>query len=152
MNILKVLTPNRKIGNLGENEAARLLRRKGYKILKRNYTALGAEIDIIAGRKDVTVFVEVKTRNVKYLGYKEARPASSVTPEKQRKIIKAASYYNSHNRPDTRLRFDVIEVYTEEGEREPKIKEIKHLEGAFDLNSAFDTKYQYIRKKEGSNL
>lgn len=152
MNILKILTPKREIGNLGEKEAAKLLRRKGYRILKQNYTALGAEIDIIARKKDLTLFVEVKTRNVKFLGYKEARPASSVTPEKQRKIIKAASYYNSHNPSDTRLRFDVIEVYTEDGQSGPKIKEIKHLEGAFDKNSAFDAKYQFKRKKEGSNL
>ena len=152
MNILKVLTPNRKIGNLGEKQAVRLLRRSGYKILKKNYTALGAEIDIIARKKNVTAFVEVKTRNVKYLGYKEGRLASSVTPEKQRKIIKAARYYNSHNPSDTRLRFDIIEVYTEDGRLGPKIKETKHLEGAFDINSAFDAKYYYKRKKEGSNL
>ena len=152
MNILKILTPQREIGNFGEKAAARLLRRKGYKILERNYTACGAEIDIIARRKNVTAFVEVKTRNTKHLGQEIARPASSVTPEKQRKIIKVASYYNSHNRPDTRLRFDVIEVYTEGENIRPKINEIKHIEGAFDLNSAFDQKYQYIRKKEGSNL
>ena len=152
MNILKIPTPKRLIGNLGEREAAKLLRRKGYKILKQNYTACGAEIDIIARGKGITLFVEVKTRNIKNLGGKEARPASSVTSEKQRKIIKAASYYNSHNPSDTRLRFDVVEVYIEDTERGPKIKEAKHLEGAFDLNSAFDRKYQYIRQKEGSNL
>lgn len=152
MNVLKILTPNRIIGNLGEKEAARLLRRKGYRILKQNYIAKGAEIDVIARKKDITVFVEVKTRNVKNLGVKEARPASSVTPEKQRKIIKAAGYYNNRNPSDTRLRFDVIEVYTEDSEHGPKVKEVKHLEGAFDLNSAYDAKYQFIRKKEGSNL
>ena len=152
MKILEILTPKRIIGNLGEREAARLLRRKGYKILKRNYTALGAEIDIIARKDNLTAFVEVKTRNVKYLGYKEARPASSVTPEKQRKIIKAASYYQTHNPSDTRLRLDVIEVYTEGVGRHVKVKEIKHLEGAFDKNSAYDAKYYYKQKKEESFL
>ncbi len=152
MRILEILTPKRRIGNLGEAAAARLLRKKGYRILKKNYTALGAEIDIIARKKDVTAFIEVKTRNVKYLGYKEARPASSVNPEKQRKIIKAASYFASHNPSDTRLRLDVIEVYTEDISGRIKIKEIKHIEGAFDKNSAFDGKYYYKRKKEGSNL
>ena len=152
MKILEVLTPKRIIGNLGERAAARLLRRKGYRILDRNYTALGLEIDIIARKKNVTAFVEVKTRNVKYLGYKEARPASSVTPEKQRKIIKAASYYLSHHPQDTRIRLDVIEVYTENIGRRVKVKEIKHLEGAFDKNTAFNQQYTYKRRKEGSNL
>lgn len=152
MKILKILTPRRLIGNLGERAAAKHLRKKGYKILKRNYTALDAEIDIIATKDDVTAFIEVKTRNIKHLGYKEARPASSVTPEKQRKIIKAASYFISHNRPETRLRLDVIEVYTEDDGKIGRVKEIKHIEGAFDKNTAFDSKYYYKRKKEGSVL
>ena len=152
MNILKVLTPKRIIGNFGEREAAKFLCRKGYKIIEKNYTANGAEIDIIAKRENVTAFVEVKTRNVKNLGQIESRPASSVNPEKQRKIIKVANYYRTHKRPDTRFRFDVIEVYIEDGIFNKKVKEIKHLERAFDLNSAFDQKYYYIRKKEGSNL
>ena len=152
MNILKVLTPNRIIGNFGEDQAAKFLKKKGYRILERNYTANGNEIDIIAQNKELTIFVEVKTRNVKYLGYKEARPSSSVTSEKQRKIIKTASYYVAHHPADTRLRFDVIEVYLEDGVLQPKVKEIKHLEGCFDKNTAFDAKYHFLRKKEGSNL
>ena len=55
MRILDILTPKRRIGNFGEREAVRLLRKKGYKILKRNYTALGAEIDIIAQKNRVSV-------------------------------------------------------------------------------------------------
>lgn len=152
LRILDVLTPRRLIGNLGEREAVRFLRKNKYKILEKNYSALGAEIDIIARKDNVTAFIEVKTRNVKSLGYKEARPGSSVTPEKQRKIIKAASYYVSHNRPGTRLRLDVIEVYTEGEGKRVRVKEIKHLEDAFDKGSAFDTGYYYKQKKEGSVL
>ena len=152
MNILKILTPKRIVGNFGEKAAARMLRRKGYRILKQNYIAKNAEIDIIARRKDLTVFVEVKTRNIDSIGTIESRPASSVTPEKQRKIIKAAGYYNSHNPSDTRLRFDVVEVYIETVNGKSKVKDIVHIEGAFDLNSAYDKNYHYIRSKEGSNL
>ena len=151
MRILDILTPKRLIGNFGEREAVRFLRKRGYKILERNYIALDSEIDIIAKKDNVTAFIEVKTRNIKHLGYKEARPGSSVNPEKQRKIIKAASYYVSHYPGDTRLRLDVIEVYLEDSPI-PKVKEIKHIEGAFDKNSAFDRKYAYKRQKEGSNL
>lgn len=152
MRILEILTPKRIIGNLGERAAVKYLRKNGYKILKRNYTALGYEIDIIARRENITAFVEVKARDIKHLGHKEARPGSSVTPEKQRKIIKAASYYSSHHPSDTRLRLDVIEVYLEECGRGKRVKEIKHIEGAFNKNTAFDAKYAYQRKKEGSNL
>ena len=151
MKILDILTPKKRIGNFGEREAVKLLSKSGYRILEKNYTALGAEIDVIARKENVTAFIEVKTRSVKHLGYKEARPASSVTPEKQRKIIKAAKYYISHHQSDTRLRLDVIEVYLEDSGR-LKVKEIKHIENAFDLNSAYDKKYQYIQHKERSNL
>lgn len=152
LRILEILTPKRIIGDLGEREAAKFLKKNGYKILEKNYTALGSEIDIIARNKEVTAFVEVKARDIKYLGYKEGRPASSVTPEKQRKIIKVANHYNARHRSDTRFRLDVIEVYLETVGTEKKVKEIKHIEGAFDLNSAFDKAYAYKRKKEGSNL
>ena len=152
MKILEILTLKRFVGNLGEREAARFLRKKGYKILKKNYVAHGAEIDIIAKKDNVTAFVEVKTRNVNSLGHKEARPGSSVTPEKQRKIIKAAAHFSCHYPQNTRLRLDVIEVYVEGTDKRLKVKEIKHIEGAFDKNTAFDSKYAYIRKKEGSNL
>lgn len=152
MKILKVLTPQRKIGDLGEREAVKLLRKKGYRILKKNYVALGAEIDVIAKNKEVIAFVEVKTRNVKNLGYKESRPGASVTPEKQRKIIKAAGFYSAHNPSNRRLRFDVIEVYTEDGDRAVKVRKIKHLEGCFDKNSAFDKAFYYKSTKEGSVL
>lgn len=152
MNILKVITPKRIIGNLGEKEAAKFLRRKGYKILEKNYVAHDNEIDIIAKKDNIIAFVEVKTRNVKNLGKEIARPASAVTPEKQRNIIKAARYYSQRSSEDTRWRFDVVEVYTENIDKTTKIKEIKHLEGAFTLSDAYDSRYQYIRKKEGSNL
>ena len=59
MNILKVLTPNRIVGNLGERAAANFLRRNGYKILERNYIANGAEIDIIARRENITAFIAI---------------------------------------------------------------------------------------------
>lgn len=137
MNILKILTPNRERGNVGERAAVRLLRWHGYRILEKNYTANNAEIDIIARKKDVTAFVEVKARDVKHLGHYQARPASAVTPEKQRKIIKVADYYARRADLKTRMRFDVIEVYLEDTPKGVKVKEIKHLEAAFDKNTAY---------------
>lgn len=137
MNILKASTEKRRIGNLGEWAAAWHLIKKGYFILKRNYVAADAEIDIIARRRGVIAFVEVKARNVKNLGKGEARPASAVTPEKQRKIIRASSFYLARHKPETRVRFDIIEVYLEDARLGVKIKEIKHIENAFDKDTAY---------------
>ena len=64
MNILKIKTEKREIGSIGEDVAVKLLKKCGYKILKRNYTAVGNEIDVIVQNKEYIVFVEVKTRTL----------------------------------------------------------------------------------------
>ncbi len=46
----------------GENLAGKFLKKRGYKILKRNYSGKSGEIDIIAYDKGTISFVEVKTR------------------------------------------------------------------------------------------
>ena len=138
MNILKVLTERRKTGNVGEDAAAKFLRKHGYRILERNFAELGAEIDIIAKNREYYVFVEVKTRTLGHQSPKEPRPASSVTPEKQRKIITVAKWYLGTVPKGRKIRFDVIEVYLNE---EKEVQRIMHLENAFN----YDTAHRYHR-------
>ncbi len=133
MNIPKILTEKRKIGNIGERAAAKLLRKKGYKIIKRNYASLGHEIDIIAEDKTTTVFVEVKTRTAGHESLSEPRPASAVTPEKQRGIIATAKYFLGTHQNAGHVRFDIIEVYLDNNK---KVQKQLHLESAFNYNSA----------------
>ena len=135
MKILEILTPRRLLGNRGERAAARYLFRHGYKILKRNFVWGDGEIDLIARKGDTIVFVEVKSRTLgKSVGY-ESRPAASVTPEKQRKILRVASCYAPAKEDGIRNRFDVIEVYFSE-KKKHKVEQINHLPGAFNRNSA----------------
>jgi len=129
MKILEILTPKRKLGNFGEKLALRHLKKQGYRILERNYVAAGHEIDIIAEDRQYIVFVEVKTRNSDESD--DIRPSLAVTPDKQRKIIAAASYYYKFLYTDKMLRFDVIEIYVH-----GKTHTINHMEGAFNMNSA----------------
>lgn len=136
MNILKILTEKRRIGNFGERAAARLLRRRGYRILERNYVFGDAEIDIIASDSEHTVFVEVKTRKYGTESPTEPRPASAVTPEKQRAIIKAARGYAAYYPSSRRMRFDVVEVLYDGDGRRRKVRDIQHLEGAFNMDTA----------------
>ena len=136
MNILKVLTERRLTANFGEDAAAKLLKKKGYKILAKNHVEGDGEIDIIAADSEFTVFVEVKTRKYGVDNPVEPRAASSVTPEKQRRIIKAAKTYLAYNPTDKKIRFDVIEVYYDIDGKKRRVREINHLESAFDLNTA----------------
>jgi len=137
MKILEILTKNRKTGNFGENAAVKHLKKNGYKILERNYVACGKEIDIIALRRDCIAFVEVKTRSECGSTLLEPRPASSVTPEKQRGIINCAkAYVATKHITDKLMRFDIIEVlYRGDGECRT-VASLSHLENAFNYNTA----------------
>ena len=135
MNILKILTPQRRTGNLGEKAAARHLKRNGYKILKKNYTAADGEIDIIAEDKLYTVFVEVKTRSVSKDNKNEPRPASAVNADKQKKLIKSAKYFLAKNESGKRVRFDIIEVLVDPMLKKPV--SINQIENAFNINTAY---------------
>ena len=95
------------LGARGEAQAARYLRKQGYRILDRNVKLGRYEIDIIAEEGDTVVFVEVKTRSED----DGISPETNVGYDKQRRIITAARIYISQ-RPDaeTHYRFDVVSV------------------------------------------
>lgn len=137
MKILEILTPKRKIGNRGERLAAGYLKKNGYKIKAKNYVANGNEIDIIAESKTTLAFVEVKTRTLGHENPKEPRPASSVTQEKQRKIISAVKFYLAKNPPNRHVSLDIVEVYLDSDGRKNKII---HMQNAFNINTAYERK------------
>jgi len=110
----------RAIGNQGEDTACAYLKKQGWKVLDRNVIRRGGEIDIIAEKKGVYAFIEVKTRSSNRYG----TPAEAVDARKQRRIALVAMQYAAEKKLlDARLRFDVIEV-TPEG--------VRHIEGAFN--------------------
>jgi putative endonuclease len=112
-------------GKAGEELAVRYLKKKGYKVLERNYTCSVGEIDIIAKDKKTIVFVEVKTR--RSMSYGSARLA--ITPRKQRKIsMTALCYLKSNRQMDQNARFDVVTVQSTGG-----TQEIDLIQNAFDL-------------------
>ena len=75
-----------KIGNLGENKAARYLVLHGYKIIDRNFRCRYGEIDIICEKHGALIFVEVKKRANDLFG----GGAAAVDERKRERIIKTA--------------------------------------------------------------
>ncbi len=141
MNILKVLTPRRSLGNLGEKHAANYLKKKGYRILEKNYVGKWGEIDIIAEKKKLIAFVEVKTRSTEAKNVRESRPAAAVNREKQRRLIQVANEYarRTHKKDGVLMRMDVMEILTERNSKgNPEVKSVIHIENAFDMNSAYE--------------
>lgn len=94
-------------GAQSEAAAIKILRRKGYKIITRNFRTPLGEIDIIAKHKGTLVFVEVKAR--RSISYGD--PKWAITPSKQRTISKVAlTYLKMNGGTRTKARFDVVTV------------------------------------------
>jgi putative endonuclease len=114
---------SRWLGDRGEREAARVLRRAGLRILLRGYRTDQGEVDLIARDGDTLVFVEVKSRS-------RGEPAEAVTPEKQRRLTMAALHFlKRHDLLEQRCRFDVVAIVWPEG-RQPA--SVEHLRDAFE--------------------
>ncbi len=116
----------RGIGAWGENQAAKYLKKKGYRILERNYACRFGEIDLIAANREYLVFVEVKLRKSDAF----ARAAEFVDWRKQNRLRSSAELWLSLHETELQPRFDVIEIYAPEGEATKK-PTINHLEDAF---------------------
>ncbi|MGN0499069.1 MAG: YraN family protein [Acutalibacteraceae bacterium] len=94
------------IGHLGEDRAQKYLLKNNYKISDTNFTTNLGEIDIIATKKDIIAFVEVKTR----VEGSFTRPVEAVSRTKINKIIKTAQLYMMRNYVKLQPRFDICEV------------------------------------------
>ncbi|WP_417431258.1 YraN family protein [Kiloniella sp.] len=78
-------------GRYAETIAAMYLRCKGYQILARNYKTKVGEIDLIAKKRSLICFLEIKKR-------KSVETASQAIHQKQQKrIIRTAEYFLKHN-------------------------------------------------------
>ena len=116
----------RLIGNKAEDNAAKYLKKQGYKILERNYNLPCGEIDIIAKKDKTLVFVEVKYRkNAEDFG----GAVAAVTKAKQKRVINAAISYIKTKKPlYEALMFDIIAV---SGDK------IEHIKNAFSSDKFF---------------
>ena len=93
-------------GHLAESIAAWFLRLKGFRILARRFATPVGEIDLVASRGELLVFVEVKRRA------ELAAASEAVLPRQQQRIARAAELF-LQRRPSARApncRFDVIAV------------------------------------------
>jgi len=113
-----------KVGSAGENKAVKYLKKQKYKILSQNYQTYFGELDIICQHNNFIVFVEVKTRSDNYM----VSGRESVTPAKQKRIIKAAMQYLQSYKPDFQPRFDVIEITVGKDK-----EDIVHIQNAFTV-------------------
>jgi putative endonuclease len=118
-------------GRRGEEEACRFLRKRGYKVLYRNFKGrTGGEVDIVCRDRDTLVFVEVKTRASEDL----RRPVDEIREFQKRQISRGAlAWLRMLDNPDIPFRFDVVEVIGD-GEAKPACELIQD---AFQLSAPY---------------
>ena len=93
------------VGNDAENIARQYLVDQGLKLLHKNFFSRFGEIDLIMQDGNSHVFVEVRKRQDGLISAIE-----SITPSKQKKLIKAAQYYLLKLGNEVNCRFDVIAI------------------------------------------
>jgi len=115
----------RALGAAGERCAAEYLARRGYRVVARNARAEGVELDLIALRGGVCVFVEVKTRR----GAGRGAAEEAVDARKRARLVRGArAWLHARRALQLRVRFDVIAVAVLPGGG----YELRHWPAAFD--------------------
>ena len=99
--------PRHREGARAEQLAADLLRREGYHIVEQRFRFRRHDVDLVARKGGVVVFVEVKSR----LSQRYGAAVEAIGWRKQRELARAASaWLQRSGRPGDVCRFDVVTV------------------------------------------
>ena len=117
----------RRFGDVGERIAEKCLIEKGYVVIDRNFRKRYGEIDIIAKKDGLLVFVEVKTRDMR--NTLNFLPEQSVNRVKIRKLQKICQIYllEKHCSPDQEWRIDIMAISVDMNSKKARVK---HMENA----------------------
>lgn len=121
------MTTRSEFGQWAENNVAQYLKQKDYSILDRNYQKKWGEIDIIAEKNGVLIFVEVKANKKEIAGFE---PENRVSPEKLRRISRAIQTYLAAKKysPNQDRQVDIIALTLDKDRGVAKIKHFKNIE------------------------
>ena len=110
---------NHATGQAAEDKACAFLKKQGFKIVARNWHCVFGEIDIIATKKQLLAFIEVKYRKSVAFG----GAAYSITPSKLLKMRRTIEYYLQQNPHQGDIRADAVLI---EG------NELRHIENILE--------------------
>ncbi|HYG75616.1 MAG TPA: YraN family protein [Planctomycetota bacterium] len=114
------------LGAEGEEYAWQLLKKRGDRLVARNFSCPQGELDLVTWHKDTLVFTEVRARSSGAFG----SAAETITRGKQGKVKRAANWFCVKNFKGKALpscRFDVVWLACKDG----KVSESGIIEGAF---------------------
>lgn len=136
----KFTSKTQKIGEIGEKLACKKLLNLGFKILEKNYTKQGGEIDIIVQKDNKLHFIEVKSvsceinreendGNVTHVTNNLYRPEENLSFNKFLKIAKTIDIYLSekHVSPETSWRIDLACVYIDLNKKQGRVEILENI-------------------------
>lgn len=117
-------------GEIGEGIACRFLVKRGFQVLERNYRKKWGEIDIIAQKSGILMFIEVKTvtrnglMNVSRETLAQDRPEEKVHPWKLKRLYRTITSYLFEKRVsrETFWQFGIIAVFLDRGSKTARIR------------------------------
>ncbi|MEV8266326.1 YraN family protein [Microbacterium sp. NPDC076911] len=110
-------------GRAGEDRAARYLQSLGYAVLERNWRCTAGEIDLVVGRANELVIVEVKTRRSERFGH----PFEAIDAAKRARLWRLGNAWVAQHRRQAQgrqMRIDAIGVTG----ADPETALLEHLE------------------------
>jgi len=113
---------NHQLGKQAESIAMHYLSNKGFIKQAQNYRFQRAEIDLIARKKDLLLFIEIKARGNINFGY----PENFVHAKQQNLYQLAANEYIQNATWQGHVRFDIIALF-----KIGKRLHLTHFEDAF---------------------
>lgn len=96
---------NRSLGKIGEDKAAKYLRENGYKILDQNNSTKWGELDLIATKNNILIFVEVKLKTTEDFGM----PEEMIGKNKLSQVKRTAEMYLLTN-PDIAKKYERYQI------------------------------------------
>ena len=100
------LSPKQARGREWEQAALDFLERQGLRLVERNFSCKGGEIDLVMRAGPTLVFVEVRQR----ADARHGGAAASITPAKIRRLVHAAQVYLQRLPATPPCRFDVVAI------------------------------------------
>ena len=112
----------RKLGQWGEEQAARYLEAQGCTLVARNWRCTAGEVDLVVQDGAWLAFVEVRTRRGRAYG----TPEESITPTKLARMAAVAESYVYETEWAGDWRLDVVAIEARPG-RPPEIEWYKSV-------------------------
>jgi putative endonuclease len=122
-------TAKRRLGDIGENIACQFLEKHGFSIIERNYLKKWGEIDIVAKKRGILHFVEVKSVSCVTVqgGSLYQRPEENMHPGKLKRLGRVIQTYLLHKKLDGDWQLDLITVKMDMHTRKARVEMIENI-------------------------